>query len=118
MGESVDPNERARPTGGAEQDSRAGGLSAWTGPTGARRPPGRPHASPVEWPATSAHVNDFLPGLFQGSVERKNTILAKDSCRLPHAIRHARAARRQRVGRGSLVGTPAAGTISFENLRL
>jgi len=47
MGESVDPNERARPTGGAEQDSRAGGLSAWTGPTGARRPPGRPHASPV-----------------------------------------------------------------------
>jgi hypothetical protein len=51
-GGSVDANERVRPTGGAAQDTRGGGLYAWTEPTGVPRPSGRCQASPVEWPAT------------------------------------------------------------------
>jgi hypothetical protein len=47
-GESADSNERVRPTDGAGQDSRAGGLDASTRPTGPQRPSGRRLASPVE----------------------------------------------------------------------
>ena len=68
-GESVDPNARVRPVGGAGQDAQAGGLYAWTGPTGAQRPSGRRHASPVEWPAAAPRVNGFC----------SHAILARDT---------------------------------------
>jgi hypothetical protein len=42
-----------RPVGGAGQDSRAAGLYAWTRLSGAQRPPGRRHASPLGWPAAA-----------------------------------------------------------------
>src|SRR2546427_3542098 len=69
MGESADSNERVRPTGGAGQDSRAGGLYASTRLTGPQRPSGRRHASPVEWPAAAPTSNDFCP----------DAILARDT---------------------------------------
>src|SRR5687768_6098716 len=47
MGESVDPNERGRPVGGAGQESRAVGLSARTQLTGLQRPSQWRHASPL-----------------------------------------------------------------------
>ena len=59
MGQRADSNERVRPTGGAGQDSRAGGLYASTRLTGPQRPSGRRHASPVEWPAAAPTSNDF-----------------------------------------------------------
>jgi hypothetical protein len=46
-GESVDLNGRVHPADGVGQESRGGDLHAWTGPTGAARPSGKPHASPV-----------------------------------------------------------------------
>jgi hypothetical protein len=48
MGESADSNERGRSTGGAGQDSRAGGPYASTRRIGPQRPSGRRLASPVE----------------------------------------------------------------------
>ena len=48
MGESADSNERGRSTGGAGQDSRAGGPYASTRLIGPQRPSGRRLASPVE----------------------------------------------------------------------
>ena len=58
-GQRADSNERVRPTGGAGQDSRAGGLYASTRLTGPQRPSGRRHASPVEWPVAAPTSNDF-----------------------------------------------------------
>src|SRR2546425_10963293 len=60
MRESVDPNERGRPVGGAGQESRAAGLYAWTRLSGAQRPSGRRHASPVEWPAAAPTSTNLL----------------------------------------------------------
>jgi len=48
MGKSADSNERGRSTGGAGQDSRAGGPCASTRLLGPQRPSGRRLASPVE----------------------------------------------------------------------
>src|SRR5262245_52555501 len=61
LGESVDPNERGRPTGGAGQESRGAGLSAQTRLTGLQRPSERRHASPVEWPPVE-RTSTSLPG--------------------------------------------------------
>jgi hypothetical protein len=38
---------------GAGQEARGGSCHAWTGRTGGPRPSGRPHASPVVWPAAA-----------------------------------------------------------------
>ena len=49
-GGSVDPNGREHPADDAGQESRGRGPHAWTGPTGAPRPSGRPHSSAVvDW---------------------------------------------------------------------
>jgi hypothetical protein len=48
MGERADSNERVRSTGGAGQNSRAGGLFASTRLIGPQRPCRRRLASPVE----------------------------------------------------------------------
>ncbi len=72
-GGSVDPNERGRPAGGAAQDSRRGGLDAWTGPTGAPRPSGRRHASPLAWSAAGRSSTIFLPARDFGEGQRPAT---------------------------------------------
>src|SRR5712691_583164 len=59
--ESADSTERERPTGGAEQESRAAGLDASPRRLGLPRPFGRRDASRVEWPATARTSNDFCP---------------------------------------------------------
>src|SRR5712691_362569 len=55
--ESADSTERERPTGGAEQESRAAGLDASPRRLGLPRPFGRHDASRVEWPATARTSN-------------------------------------------------------------
>src|SRR5439155_4939807 len=41
------------PADGAGQEAQGGGCPAWTGRSGGPRPSGRPHASPVVWPAAA-----------------------------------------------------------------
>ena len=59
MGESTDSNERVRSTGGAEQESRAGGLDASPRRTDCRARQDVSHCRRV--PSGDANVNDFWP---------------------------------------------------------
>jgi hypothetical protein len=61
LGESADSNERGRPTGGAGQDSRAGGLFASFGLIRPQHRSYRRLASPVECRAAT-ETSMFLPG--------------------------------------------------------
>ena len=114
MGESVDRNERGRRFGGVEQGFRGGGLYVRTGLTGVQRRSKWRHASPVEWPATAGHVNDFC----------QDAILARHRWRgveqswlasrsgLPHRDpprRHCAARRDKRPPRGVIRGAPESG---------
>jgi hypothetical protein len=86
MGESVDPNARVHPASGAGQDSRGGGLYARTRLTGAQRPSGRRHASPVDWPVAAPTSTNFARTQYwqETTAWRPN-----DESRLAEAREHA-----------------------------
>jgi len=91
-GESVDPNGRVHPADGAGQESRGGDFHAWTGPTGAARPSGRPHASPVVWPA-AARTSTILLGrdIDEGRVRSQLASKTASSGRDPWYLARAKA---------------------------
>jgi hypothetical protein len=75
MGESADSNERGRSTGGAGQDSRAGGHYASTRSIGPQCPCRRRLASPVEW-RTATLTSMILPSRNIGEAQLYQTPMA------------------------------------------
>jgi hypothetical protein len=112
-GGSVDPNARVHPADGAGQEARGGGCHAWTGRTGGPRPSGRPHASPVVWPAaarTSTNSYGRNCGEPQGRCRRRCTIVTP-TCYCLAGVRVIAASNRSRPHLKSL-GPPLGCTWS------